>query len=188
MPPPLTSCVLRGGRSFIARWSLPLLLPFFSMASLQGSEMLEPSRIRDARREGEEIRRSSRGGDERVRAPRQPAPPASGHCARCAGPLLTRPRGAIVSGHMISRRMFLAGSLMLLAAPLAAEAQQAGRQVPHIRYLSNSTGRSAADTAFMEGLRDLGYVDGRNIAIEARYTSGNSERFTDFAAELVRLR
>ena len=89
---------------------------------------------------------------------------------------------------MMDRRAFLAGSVTLLAAPLATEAQQAGTKVPHIGYLSNSTGRSVPDTAFMEGLRDLGYVDGRNIAIEGRYTSGNSARFTDFAAELVRLR
>jgi hypothetical protein len=59
----------------------------------------------------------------------------------------------------MDRRAFigtLAGSLF--AAPLAAAAQQAGK-VPKLGYLSNSSSEEAADTAFMEALRDLGRAD-----------------------------
>jgi len=73
----------------------------------------------------------------------------------------------------------------LLAAPLAAGAQQ-GKSTPRLGYLSNSGGHSVPDNAFMQGLRDLGYVEGRNIILEARYTDGRSERFSEFAADLVR--
>src|SRR4029453_16107100 len=54
-------------------------------------------------------------------------------------------------------------------------------------YLSNSGGHSVPDTAFLQALRDLGYLDGRNVIIEARYSGGQSERFPEFATELVRL-
>jgi putative ABC transport system substrate-binding protein len=86
----------------------------------------------------------------------------------------------------MDRRAFL-GTLAggFLAAPLAAEAQQAG-STPKLGYLSNSGGHSVPDNAFMQGLRDLGYVEGRNLIIEARYTDGRSERFSEFAADLVR--
>src|SRR5437870_12817184 len=74
--------------------------------------MPEPRRIRDARREVEEY------GEFRAKAMRGPGrhasliQPASGHCARYGAqpPLPTRPRGAIVSGHMISRRGFVRAS------------------------------------------------------------------------------
>ena len=59
---------------------------------------------------------------------------------------------------MRDRRDFIAGiTLGLLAAPLAAEAQQAGR--PHkIAYLANSAERTPVDAAFLDALRELGYV------------------------------
>jgi len=87
---------------------------------------------------------------------------------------------------MISRRTFLGGSIAILAAPLAAEAQ-AAKTTPKLGYLSNSGGHSMPDNAFLQGLRDLGYVEGRNLIIEARYSEGRSERFPGFAADLVRL-
>src|SRR5690242_7430228 len=86
----------------------------------------------------------------------------------------------------MDRRSFIgmmAGGL--LSAPLTAAAQQ-GKSTPKLGYLSNSGGHSVPDNAFMQGLRDLGYVEGRNIIIEARYTDGRSERFSEFAADLVR--
>src|SRR5438552_10840967 len=107
-------------------------------------------------------RRILRGGNERARAPRQPA---SGHCARCAGtarstPLPTRPLGAIVSGHMITRRGFLGGSVVLLAAPRAAEAQQAGK-IYRLGLLSLTPTPNLME-AWRQGLRELGWIEGQN--------------------------
>jgi len=78
----------------------------------------------------------------------------------------------------------------LLAAPLAAEAQQAGKTY-RIGVLGNvplTDPRSARLWgAFAEGLRDLGYVDGGNTTIEHRSSEGKYERLPALAAELVRL-
>jgi len=79
-------------------------------------------------------------------------------------------------------------TLSLLAAPSATNAQRPAH-VPRIGYLE---GRSASDTpylleAFRRGLRELGYVEGQNIAIEYRYAAEKRERFPDLAAELVQL-
>ena len=87
------------------------------------------------------------------------------------------------------RRAFistLAGGL--LAAPLAAEAQQAVK-VPRIGYLAANlpTGRHLLE-AFRQGLRDLGYVEGRNLVIEYRDAEGKLERLPALAAELVALK
>lgn len=86
------------------------------------------------------------------------------------------------------RRQFI----MLLggaaAWPLAADAQQAGK-VHRIGYLSTSS--PSADSFRIEGfrqaLRDLGYVEGNNIAVEYRFAEGRHDRLPDLAAELVRL-
>jgi len=81
----------------------------------------------------------------------------------------------------------LAGTL--LAAPLAAEAQQAGK-VHRIGYLTGglSTDRPHLIEAFRQGLRELGWVEGQNIIIEYRYAEGRFDRLPDLAAELVRLK
>ena len=73
--------------------------------------------------------------------------------------------------------------VMLLFWPQLAEAQQQ-RKIPRIGYLSAA---SSPSPAFMQGLRDLGYVEGKNIDFVLRTTEGKSERYTDLAAELVRL-
>ena len=91
---------------------------------------------------------------------------------------------------MIDRRTFLAGTgVVLLATPLVAEAQQAAK-VPRIGYLSplSPSSDSIRIEAFRQGLRDLGYVEGQNIAIEYRYAEGKFDRLPDLAAELVRLK
>ncbi len=90
----------------------------------------------------------------------------------------------------MNRRTFLCGlTLGTLSAPLGGEAQQAAKAA-RIGYLSPTS--AAADAlyseAFRQGLRALGYVEGQNIFIEARYADGRSERLSDFAAELVRLK
>ncbi len=90
----------------------------------------------------------------------------------------------------MNRRAFLgtlAGSL--LAAPLAAEAQQAGR-IPKIGWLTFGGAASQVPyvSAFRDGLRELGYVEGGNIAVEFRFAEGQDDRLPGLAAELVRLR
>jgi putative ABC transport system substrate-binding protein len=91
----------------------------------------------------------------------------------------------------MKRREFL-GALGGAAVgwPLAARAQRPGK-IPRIGYLSPasaSTGAGLArDEAFREGLRELGYVEGKNIVIEHRFADGRFDRLADLAAELVRL-
>jgi putative ABC transport system substrate-binding protein len=77
--------------------------------------------------------------------------------------------------------------LLLLAASTFADAQQAGK-LPRIGYLSALSAASSPSPAFMHGLRDLGYVEGKNIEVVFRTPEGKSERYSDLAAELVRLK
>ncbi len=90
---------------------------------------------------------------------------------------------------MTFRRVFIvAVALGLLAAPLTADAQQV-RKVPRIGFLyhiSPSVAPHYADP-FRQGLRELGYVEGQNLAVEYRSAEGKLERLPDLAAELVRL-
>ena len=90
---------------------------------------------------------------------------------------------------MIDRRTFLvatAGSL--LAAPLAAGAQPAPRNA-RIGYLATNLATTPhLQDAFRQGLRDLGYVEGRNLVIEYRSAEGKVERLPALAAELVALK
>ena len=88
----------------------------------------------------------------------------------------------------VHRRDFLIAAGALLAAPLAAEAQQAAK-VPRIGYLTTSLGVSPQrPEAFRQGLRDLGYVEGRNVVIEYRDAEGKADRLPALAAELVALK
>jgi len=80
-------------------------------------------------------------------------------------------------------------TLSLVVAPLAAEAQRAGK-VPRIGVLLPSSGTDPTDPvaeAFYRGLRDLGWVEGQNVAIERRFAENRFDRFPSLAAELVRL-
>ncbi len=79
-------------------------------------------------------------------------------------------------------------ALTLLASPLATEAQQAAK-VARVGYLSINLAASPRQLheAFRQGLRDLGYVEGRNVVIEYRDAEGKPERLPALAAELVAL-
>jgi ABC-type uncharacterized transport system substrate-binding protein len=73
--------------------------------------------------------------------------------------------------------------------PRAARAQQAGK-VPRIGYLSSGSASAeliSRREAFQRGLRELGYVEGKNIVIEYRFAGGKFDRLADLAAELVAL-
>ena len=89
-----------------------------------------------------------------------------------------------------SRRAFLTGSFAALAAPLGAEAQQAGK-VYRIGVLGSSSPTSPDAlhvwAAFFQRLRDLGYVEGQNLVVEGRYYGDSLDRLPAFAAELARL-
>src|SRR5713226_3339664 len=90
----------------------------------------------------------------------------------------------------MDRRMFL-GTLAggLLAAPLAAQAQPAGK-VPRIGYLWAGAVGSDGTTieGLRQGLRELGYVEGQSIAIESRYGDGRLDRLPRLLHELIDLR
>ena len=91
---------------------------------------------------------------------------------------------------MMDRREFTSIlTLALLAAPLAAEAQQAGK-VYRIGYLAggSATANPHFLEAFQHGLRELGWVEGQNIVVEYRFAEGRLDRLPDLAAELVRLK
>ena len=94
-------------------------------------------------------------------------------------------------GTWMSRRAFLAAGAVFLAAPVAAEAQQAAK-VYRIGYLAQGSGSGAASLrpleGFRQGLRELGWVEGQNIVIEYRYADGQIERLSGLADELVRLK
>ena len=89
---------------------------------------------------------------------------------------------------MISRRGFLAGTVTLLAVPLAAEAQPTGK-VYRIGYLAiaSPTASGPSMDAFRQGLREFGWVEGQNVSIEYRFADGETARLPGLAAELVRL-
>jgi len=92
----------------------------------------------------------------------------------------------------MDRRHFLLTSLAgVVAAPLAVEAQQAAK-VFRVGYLSpgspSDQARQHRFEAFRQGLRELGYVEGQNIALESRWAEGKYDRYSALAADLVRLK
>jgi putative ABC transport system substrate-binding protein len=90
----------------------------------------------------------------------------------------------------MDRRAFIGGvGAGLIATPLALRAQQAGR-IYRIGLLETVPAAQNATNldALRKGLRDLGYVEGRNLVIEYRSAEGRAERFPDLASELVRLK
>ena len=86
-------------------------------------------------------------------------------------------------------RLATAALLLLLAAPLTADAQQAGK-VYRIGFIQTAARHEMEHLikALDEGLRELGYVEGRNIVFERRFAEGKQERLPALAAELVRLK
>jgi putative tryptophan/tyrosine transport system substrate-binding protein len=87
-------------------------------------------------------------------------------------------------------RLLLSGlCAVLLVLCVSAEAQQP-KNVPRIGYLSPFTPSASAALleAFRQGLRELGYVEGRNISIDYRWAEGTPDRFPALAAELISLR
>src|SRR5215467_1554267 len=102
-------------------------------------------------------------------------------------------RGASGKRRMKRKITVLTLSAMLLALCASAEAQQA-KKVPRIGYLSagdpagDPSSNAARIEPFRQGLRELGYVEGKNIFIEWRYAEGKLDRLPALAAELVLLK
>jgi putative tryptophan/tyrosine transport system substrate-binding protein len=86
-------------------------------------------------------------------------------------------------------RLLISGLCALLLALSVPVMAQRPKKVPRIGLLMPFSASSDSNRrdAFLQGLRDLGYVEGKNIAIEYRYTEGELDRLPDLAAELVRL-
>jgi putative tryptophan/tyrosine transport system substrate-binding protein len=88
----------------------------------------------------------------------------------------------------MDRRVFLTtAGIGLVSAPAIARAQQPGK-VHRMGFLSLGSGPTAPVEVFREGLRELGYVEGRNLIIEYRWAAGKAERLSEMAAELVQLK
>ena len=79
--------------------------------------------------------------------------------------------------------------ISLAGAPFAADAQEAGK-IPRIGFLATPSraDRMPMSDPFVQGLRELGWVEGKDVAIEYRYADGRADRLSELAAELVRLK
>ena len=84
----------------------------------------------------------------------------------------------------MNRRETVLALVALGVAPLAATAQQAGK-VWRIGFLSLRSGPDELIESFRDGLRSLGYIEGRNLSIEYRWAAGKVDRLPELAAELV---
>jgi ABC-type uncharacterized transport system substrate-binding protein len=89
----------------------------------------------------------------------------------------------------MNRKLLGLLAVLILACAHPAKAQQP-KKVPRIGYLSNSdpATESTRSEAIRQGLRELGHIEGQNIATEYRYGEGKRERDVELAAELVRLK
>src|SRR5499425_969403 len=91
----------------------------------------------------------------------------------------------------MSKKVFLGVAIFsLLAVAVTAEAQQA-KKVPRIGYVSASGGPASPDArfeVFRQGLRDLGYIEGKNILLEVRYAEGRQDPIPSLVADLVELK
>ena len=109
---------------------------------------------------------------------------------------------AVVKGHSDSRHgrtdvrlvvsRLATAVLLLFAVGLATAAAQPAEKMPRVGYISPGSRsdpvRQRRLEGFRQGLRDLGYVEGRNIAIESRWAEGKYDRYPGLAADLVRLK
>ena len=92
---------------------------------------------------------------------------------------------------MLDRRTFISGlTLGLLAAPLAAGAQPAGKvvRIGLLDFGASNPSSEARWKAFRERLRELGYVEGQNVVFEPRWGNGQAARLPSLAAELINIK
>ena len=97
-------------------------------------------------------------------------------------------RSERLGGNMNKRIVLcLLATILLATVSPALEAQQPGK-IPTIGFIRGGSPTDPEVEAFRQGLRELGYVEGKNINIEFRNTDGKTDRFSGVAAELVRLK
>jgi hypothetical protein len=97
--------------------------------------------------------------------------------------------GVYQTGAGSERRAFLVGTLSLLVAPLAAEAQQIGK-VYRVGVLASSTESNFGPSVriFRQALYAAGWVEGRNLTLDVRYPGDQYARLQELANELVKLK
>ena len=90
---------------------------------------------------------------------------------------------------MVKQIVILLSTFAILFSTNFSAAQQAEGKIPRIGYLSfySAEDNKRFFTAFQQGLKDLGYVEGKNIVIKARYADGKRPRIHTRLAELLRL-
>jgi putative ABC transport system substrate-binding protein len=91
---------------------------------------------------------------------------------------------ALIAQHPV---LFFSLCAILFALGAAADGQQPSK-LYRIGFLSTNPPEIHAWDALLEGLRERGYIEGRNIVFERRFSEGQAERFREFAAEMVRLK
>lgn len=84
----------------------------------------------------------------------------------------------------MKRRVFIAATASMVAWPLAVRAQQP----PVIGVLSGTNREQSQMAAIQQGLKEAGYIDGRDVTIEYRWAEGQFDRLPAMAADLVRRR
>ena len=89
---------------------------------------------------------------------------------------------------MINQRVFSVALSCLLFALCSSAAAQQPKKIPRIGYLTVASRISDRREALLQGLRDLGYVEGKTIFIEWRFAEGKEDRAPEFATDLVRLK
>jgi putative tryptophan/tyrosine transport system substrate-binding protein len=90
---------------------------------------------------------------------------------------------------MTKKILLVALCSLLLALGFSAQAQQPNK-IPRIGYMTGGDPSNPGPNvkAFRQGLRNLGYIEGKNILIEYRYAEGNLDRFPTLVTELVQLK
>src|SRR5215475_920608 len=84
--------------------------------------------------------------------------------------------------------IFLLVAALILVSFQFVEAQQASGKIPRIGYLAAGLGAATRTETFKQGLRDLGYIEGKNLIIEYRNAEGKIQRYSDLVADLVSLK
>src|SRR5262249_44752103 len=133
--------------------------------------------------QGREASRHAGGTADEVRAGHQPPDRPHARPRNPGGRARDRRRG----DRMMRRREFITLLGAAAAWPLAARAQQPAK-LPTIGYLGSGTRATQGEwaAAFVQRLRELGWIDARTVAIEYRWAQGRDERAAEIAAEFVR--